>query len=43
MSAWLFIAEKRRVKEEKRTLLLHAKAARGDPKAITRELREHDD
>jgi hypothetical protein len=43
MWAYLFLASKRHAREDKRTLRLHALAARGDMKQVTRELKERDD
>lgn len=42
MQAFLFVAEKRKAKEEKRQLRLQAMAARGDIRKVNQEIRERD-
>lgn len=40
MHAFLFIAGKRRERERRELLALHALAARGDPKAVRKQLKD---
>ena len=42
MAALLFVAEKRKRKEEKRLLRLHTMASRGDMRKVQQELRERE-